>query len=185
MYINAWSPRGEAGGNQVHTVWHQNSLWKNAPLLETTRDRARHLEPRLLSFLRHLLSIPAVCDSLDILEETVLVLLGFLVHTAAGTFLRGAFLARGLQMGGDVMTHEEHVWCQMMGQALPLDGGPEELMDLIEAYLEAKEAVAIGGTARPKHYLPFFVISQGGWNILAPFSLSICPPPTEVAQCLQ
>ena len=96
MYINAWSPEGKEGGNQVHTVWPPNSLWEKAPLSEAICDRARQLKPRLLVFLRrHLLSIPAACDSLGDLEETVLVLSGFLAHTAAGTVLRGAFLARG------------------------------------------------------------------------------------------
>ena len=71
--------------------------------------------------------------------EAVLVLQQFLNHTQKGTLLRGPFLARGLQMGGSIRMFKGHKWCTRpeAREILPLEDGPQELMDFIDLYLKA------------------------------------------------
>ena len=132
------------------TLWHDGALWKNAPLSKNICEQARHLGDRLRAFR---CQVPPALDGCGILEHAVLVLLGFLAHTAAGNLLRGPFLARGLQLGGDIITYEAHVWCTTSRperHPLMLEDGPEELMELIENYLDAREPDIAAGATRPQ-----------------------------------
>ena len=132
-------------------------MWEKA-LGEPVQQRAKELMPQLSSLLcqmcqmpPNLLAVMSVTDgrlnsplveALDWLparQEAVLMLLNFLLHTQEGTLLRGPFLARGLQMGGSLLTFQGRKWCTRPGAPgiLPLEDGPQELMDFIDLYLKA------------------------------------------------
>ena len=137
-------------------MWHEHTLWRHA-LSDPVRLRAKELMARLTEVLPDgsssqnnlaLMSVtegrwaPRLQEALHVLaplEEARQVLLQFLHHTGRGTLLRGAFLARGLQMGGTIMMFLEHKWCTRPQEKgiLPLEDGPQELMDLIDLYLKA------------------------------------------------
>ena len=138
------------------TTWKEGCLWEEA-LGEPVRQRAKELTPQLSRLLcqmhpnQNLLAVMSVTggrlnsplmEALDWLppqEEAVLMLLQFLHHTQRGTLLRGPFLARGLQMGGSILTFQGHKWCTRPGAPgiLPLEDGPQELMDFIDLCLKA------------------------------------------------